>query len=69
MGTMQNMQPVIGPHDPECELLLAVIKIALRDLRSGPGSPHYASAVAFLQALGVLNERDELDRARLVAQA
>ncbi len=67
--TMQNMQPVIGPHDPECELLLAVIKIALRDLRSGPGSPHYASAVTFLQALGVLNDHDELDRARLVAQA
>ncbi len=60
---------VIGPHDPECELLLAVIKIALRDLRSGPHSPHYASAVAFLHALGVLNERHELDQARLVEQA
>ncbi len=57
---------VIGADDAEFDLLLAVVKIALRDLRSGPGSPHYASAVAFLQALGVLNERDELERARLV---
>ncbi len=66
---MQNMQPVIGPHDPECELLLAVIKIALRDLRCGPHSPHYVSAVAFLRALGVLNAQGELDRARLVEGA
>ncbi len=58
---------MISPDDAEFELLLAVVKIALRDLRCGAGSPHYASAVAFLQALGVLNERDELDRARLVA--
>ncbi len=57
---------VIGADDAEFDLLLAVVKIALRDLRSGPGSPHYASAVAFLRALGVLNERDELERARLV---
>lgn len=56
---------VIAPDDAEFDLLLAVVKIALRDLRSGPGSPHYASAVAFLQALGVLNAQDELDRARL----
>ena len=64
---MQDMEPVIGPDDPECALLLAVIKIALHDLRCGQPRPHYGSAVAFLQALGVLNERDELDRTRLVA--
>ncbi|MDP9314795.1 MAG: hypothetical protein M3R24_28630 [Chloroflexota bacterium] len=63
---MQDTQPVIGPDDPECDLLVAVIKIALRDLRCGAGTAHYASAVAFLQALGVLNEQDALDRARLV---
>ncbi len=57
---------VIGADDPEFDLLLAVIKVALRDLRSGADSPHYPSAVAFLRALGVLNERDELDQAQLV---
>ena len=59
---------VIGADDPEFDLLLAVIKLALRDLRCGRGSPHYGSAVTFLQALGVLNERHELDRARLAEQ-
>ncbi len=62
---MQDVKAIIGPDDPECDLLLAVVKIALRDLRGGAGGPHYASAVAFLQALGVLNERDEVERVRL----
>ncbi len=56
---------VLAQDDPEWELLLAIIKVALRDLRCGAGNPHYPSAVAFLQALGVLDERHELDRGRL----
>jgi hypothetical protein len=58
-------QPLLDPDDPEFALLLAVVVIALRDLRRGPGTPHYASAIRFLRALGVVNERDELDRTML----
>jgi hypothetical protein len=56
------MEQPLDPDDPEFALLLAVITIAIRDLRRGPSRPHYGSALRFLRARGVLNDRNELDR-------